>query len=186
MVDGRRWMKWRAMMIAALAMCAGAALWVPGCGSGGESPSSTGGTNDREQRPKIQTIELGGRSFALEVAADEAAITQGLSDRKSIAADGGMLFVFDEPRYAQFVMRRCYVPIDLIFVDRKGYIDSLHRMEVIRPIEGPAWHNPSSGYNSAGRVQYAIELKGGTLDELGLSRGDKIDLPTKALQSLVR
>jgi len=186
MVDVRRWVMVKAAVVAALAVFAGAALWVPGCGSGGESPSSTAGSNDREQRPKTQTIQLGGRSFELEVAADEAAITQGLSDRKSIAADGGMLFVFDEPRYAQFVMRRCYVPIDLIFVDRKGYIDSLHRMEVIRPIGGPAWRDPSSGYTSVGRVQYAIELKGGTLDELGLSRGDKIDLPIKALQSLAR
>ena len=93
-----------------------------------------------------------------------------------------MLFVFPSPRPTQFVMRRCYVPIDLIFIDDDGYIDSLHAMEVIEPIGGARWKNPFSGYPSAGSILYAVELKGGKIAELGLKRGEKLDLPDAALQ----
>ena len=93
-----------------------------------------------------------------------------------------MLFVFPSPVKTQFVMRRCYVPIDLVFIDEDGYIDSLHAMEVIEPVGGARWKNPSSGYPSAGSIRYAVELKGGKIEELGLKRGEKIDLPEAVLQ----
>ena len=152
-----------------------------GCGPGGADSATKG--QPETKAPSFETITIKDRSFKLELALDQASRMQGLSDRKEIPKDGGMLFVFGQPVQAGFVMRRCYVPIDLIFVDRKGYIDSLHRMKVIEPVGGPAWENPLRNYSSAGRIQYAIELKGGTLDKLGLERSDKIELPFDRLQS---
>ena len=93
-----------------------------------------------------------------------------------------MLFVFPSPVRTQFVMRRCYVPIDLIFIDEDGYIDSLHAMEVIKPIGSARWKNPSLGYPTRGYILYAVELQGGKIAELGLQRGEKLDLPEAVLQ----
>lgn len=183
MVVGRRLILLRIGLLSLLALMAGLVLHATGCGSGGSEPSTSAPA--QTQPLKTRKITIKGQPFVLELALDDDAREQGLSDRKEIADDGGMLFVLPEPRLAYFVMRRCYVPIDLIYVDRKGFVDSMHRMQVIEPIGSPAWEDPSSGYSSVGSVQYVIELKGGTLDQLGLSRGEKIDLPFEELQSLV-
>lgn len=179
MVDAKRWLVERAGAVALVAL----ALFVSACGNGGEATK----LSDRDATNGPATLEtidfpLKGETFTLELALDNASRTQGLSDRKSIDADGGMLFVFPSPVKTQFVMRRCYVPIDLIFVDEDGYIDQLHAMEVIEPIGGARWKNPFLGYPTAGYVRYAIELKGGKIAELGLKRGEKIELPEAVLQ----
>ncbi|MGB0767455.1 MAG: DUF192 domain-containing protein [Phycisphaeraceae bacterium] len=165
------------------------ALAMVGCG-GGEaervgSPTQAGSDASGaaiDAAARTVALPIKGRVFALELAIDDAARSQGLSDRQSIDADGGMLFVFPFERQTQFVMRRCYVPIDLIYLDADGYIDSLHAMEVIEPVGGPRWENPASGYPSVGRILYAIELRGGTIGELGLRRGEKLELPEAVLQ----
>lgn len=153
------------------------------CGNGGDPAEKPGGDGDNEPAA-LETIEwpISGQTFTLELAVDGDAREQGLSDRKTIADDGGMLFVFPSPVKTQFVMRRCYVPIDLIFVDEDGYIDQLHAMEVITPIGGARWKKPFTGYPTAGYILYAIELKGGKIAELGLKRGEKLELPEAVLQ----
>ena len=160
-----------------------ALLCLVACGNAGD----TAGPQDLSVTTKpadAQTVELilKGQAFNLELALDDASRNQGLSDRKSIDADGGMLFVFASPVKTQFVMRRCYVPIDLIFIDKDGYIDSLHAMQVIEPIGGARWKNPFTGYPTVGRILYAVELAGGKIEELGLQRGEKINLPEAVLQ----
>ena len=173
---------------AALLLVVVVSAGLPGCGKSGE-PAGGGDASEKGQvseTPKTQRVELAGKPFTLELALDNDSRMHGLSDRKSIADDGGMLFVFPEPEQTQFVMRRCYVPIDLIFIDDDGYIDSLHRMKVIEPIGGEQWMHPTTGYASVGSIQFVIELKGGTLDKLGLKRGDRIDLPRDQLQSMAQ
>ncbi|MBX2853001.1 MAG: DUF192 domain-containing protein [Phycisphaeraceae bacterium] len=166
-----------AVLAAVLVSC------LPACGNGGEPATKPGG--DTAKAPaELETIAfpIKGKAFTLELAIDGDARTQGLSDRKSIADDGGMLFVFPSPVKTQFVMRRCYVPIDLIFIDEDGYIDSLHAMEVIEPVGGARWKNPFTGYSTAGSILYAVELQGGKIAELGLKQGEKLELPEAVLQ----
>ncbi len=120
-------------------------------------------------------VTIAGRTFELELADTPAERYQGLSDRASIPKDGGMLFVFPGEARRSFVMRRCLVPIDLIYMDAQGRVLNTYQMTV-EP------YNRSDGeltsYRSDGKAQYVIELRGGTLDELNLSRGDRVDLPT--------
>ncbi|MEM6258563.1 MAG: DUF192 domain-containing protein [Planctomycetota bacterium] len=153
------------------------------CGNGGE-PADTAGPEAGSDPGIVETVDvtLKGQTFSLELALDHASRIQGLSDRKSIAEDGGMLFIFPRPVQTMFQMRRCYVPIDVVFIDEDGYIDSLHAMQVIEPIGSPRWKNPASGYPTAGPILYAIELAGGKIEELGLRRGEKVELPEAVLQ----
>jgi len=179
MADERslKWCAGRAVGVA----CALVLLMVlSACGNGGE-PAGPAGDTPTDQ-PQTIAWTLKGRTFDLELALDDDARRQGLSGRKSIADDGGMLFKFPEPVKTQFVMRRCYVPIDLIFIDEDGYIDSLHAMEVIEPVGGARWKNPSLGYPTRGLILYAVELQGGKIAALGLERGEKLDLPKAVLQ----
>lgn len=182
MADGWRLTRQQMGRIAVFVLCSALLLGLVACGNRGEpaDPPDTG--SNATTTPETIELTLKDQTFKLELALDEDSRLKGLSDRKTIAEDGGMLFVFPFPRQTQFVMRRCYVPIDLVFIDEDGYIDSLHAMEVIEPIGGARWKNPFSGYPSAGAILYAIELKGGKIEELGLKRSEKLHLPEAVLQ----
>ena len=127
------------------------------------------------QFPETERITIAGRAFELELALTEAQRYQGLSDRAWIPEDGGMLFVFPDAARRAFVMRRCLVPIDLVYLDADGRVLNMHRME-IEPYDRPEWM--LRRYRSDGPAQYVIELAGGTLDELELARGDRVEIPS--------
>lgn len=138
-------------------------------------------------QPRLQTLEvmLGGERFDLELALTHFQRFKGLSDREVIEPDGGMLFVFPESRPLQFVMRRCLVPIDLIFLDSWGVITTLHEMEV----EPEPFHTPDSElrtYPSDGVARFAIEVAGGTIARLGLRVDQTIRLPLDDLKAKAR
>ena len=134
-------------------------------------------------KPGTQAVTIAGRTFHLELAMDDASRLQGLSDRAEIPADGGMLFVFPQPRSVSFVMRRCLVPIDIIYLDPNGRVVQTHAMQV-EPYDTP--ERKLRLYPSQWPAQFAIELRGGTLETLGLQLGQKIDMPLDALKQQAR
>jgi uncharacterized protein len=125
-------------------------------------------------------VSIAGRTFHLEVADTPQARYQGLSDRRTLAADGGMLFVFPKAATQIFVMRRCHFPIDLIYLSPAARIVSMHRMAV-EPADTAEYNLVR--YESTWPAQYAIELAGGAIDTLGLREGQKIALPLNALKA---
>ncbi len=129
-------------------------------------------------------LTINQRVFSLEIAAAPEKRFQGLSDRQSIAEDGGMIFIFPQASELAFVMRRCAVPIDLIFVDPSGRVVNTHQMKVEADPE--ASDAKLTKYTSAWPAQFAIELKGGTLPGLKLEPGQRLDLPVEELKRLAR
>ena len=153
----------------------------------GNSGGDSGGLPP-EPEPLTESLDLtlNGQVFRLELALNHAQRYQGLSDRRSIGEDRGMLFVHRSAQVLQFVMRRCHVPIDLIYLDEHGRIVAMHAMPVVQPIGGNRWYDPRTSYSSHKYAQFAIELRGGTLPTLGLQVGDIIDLPLEALKARAR
>lgn len=156
---------------AALVACVAA----PGC----SKPSVPAG---------FERVVIAGRPFTLELVADDATRMKGLGDRTSIPEDGGMLFSFPDSRIRQFVMRDCLVPIDIIFLDADGRIVAMHHM----PIEDPKRDDEDAmqyelrlaRYSSRYNARYAIELKGGMLENLDLQAGQQIRMDTKRLAEI--
>lgn len=130
-----------------------------------------------------QRVELGGRTFNLELALDGKSRHQGLSNRDHLPSDGGMLFVFPQPRLLEFVMRRCLIPLDLVFLGPGGRVVAIHRMQV-EPYDTP--DDELRRYASVWPAQFAIELPGGTVDTLQLELGTEIELPLQALKHQAR
>ncbi|MEM8783114.1 MAG: DUF192 domain-containing protein [Planctomycetota bacterium] len=128
-------------------------------------------------------VTLGDQSFDLELALEPATRIQGLSDRAYIAPDGGMLFAFPRAGNLNFVMRRCLVPIDIVFLDPGGRITATHAMQ-IEPYDRP--DRLLRKYGSRYPAQFAIEVAGGTLESLALRPGDRIDLPLEDLKARAR
>jgi len=140
--------------------------------------------SDSGMEPRRQWVNIDGQTFNLELALYEKAWEQGLSDREEIEANGGMLFVFHAARPRTFVMRRCYVPIDLIFLDANGFVVKMHQMHI-----EPNPYAPDSQltpYDSIDPAQFAIELRGGTLGRLKVHIADRINLPVDSLKRLAR
>jgi len=138
---------------------------------------------ERPPLPSVIPVTIADRVFRLETAMDPDTRKEGLSDRKDIAADGGMIFVFPSAEVQDFWMIRCNFPIDVIFLDGGGRVVSSSKMDV----EPPETRNaPARTYSSHWPALFAIELKGSTLDSLGLKNGDKIDLPLAQLKASAR
>jgi len=130
-------------------------------------------------------VFLSGVAFDLELAADPASRERGLSGRDAIDARGGMLFVFPDDAPRAFWMRDCKVDMDVAFLDRTGRVVAVHRMRA----EPPRQPHESADqyllrlrrYPSLGPARFAVELRAGTLAQLGLSAGSRVDVTGIAL-----
>ena len=146
-----------------------AAILTPGC--------------DEDKLPTHQEIELAGQTFNLELALTEPARRKGMMGRKKLAKNAGMLFAFESERLRRFWMKDCHIPLDVIYLDKQGRIVAIRTMPPPDP-DTPDHQLPR--YSSRWPAQFAIELRAGRAEQLGLTEGDKIDLPLQRLKTLAR
>lgn len=113
---------------------------------------------------------FGTACFLLEVADDQAERAQWLMDRDELAADRGMLFVFDTPSVASFWMKDTRIPLDMIWLDETKRI--IHLATDVPPCEtdpcptyGPAWALAS----------YVIELNAWTVTKHSIELNQRVD-----------
>jgi len=146
----------------------------------------------------VMPVEISGQTFELDIVADEDSRELGLGGRKQMDANKGMLFSFTDSKIRNFVMRDCYIDIDIIFLDATGRITAMHHMPVEEQIQPEETRNYQVGnqwfsgtydrrlkkYSSRYNAQYAIELLGGTLEKLDLKDGQLIKFDTKYLRSI--
>jgi uncharacterized membrane protein (UPF0127 family) len=116
------------------------------------------------------TVEIGGKPFELEVAANDDDRQRGLMYRKSMPDDHGMLFVFPDERPLSFWMRNTLIPLDILYLDRSGKVVSVSQM---KPLD-------ESGVPSGWPAKYAVELNVGTAQKLGVKAGDVLRIPAEA------
>jgi uncharacterized membrane protein (UPF0127 family) len=92
----------------------------------------------------------------------------GLSRTDSLADGEGMLFVHSEPDSYGYVMRNMSFGLDIIFVDIDGTVTTIH--------DAP---EPDGEYEEtyAGYGRYVLEVPRGYADRVGLSEGDRVEIP---------
>ena len=96
---------------------------------------------------------LGGATWRVEIAADEESRKQGLSGRRALADDGGMLFVFEAPRRVCLWMRDALLPLDAVFLDSRLRVINRARMTPLT----------ETRHCSARPALFALEVEGGAL-----------------------
>jgi uncharacterized membrane protein (UPF0127 family) len=84
-----------------------------------------------------------------------------------IADDQGMLFVFPDERYQGFWMKNTITALDIAFARMDGRIVTIHTMPPLTLRTFP----------SLEPVMFALEVKAGTFERLGIREGDRIDIP---------
>lgn len=103
--------------------------------------------------------------FTVEVARTRAERNFGLSWRKSLPAQGGMLFVYPDTPVVEMWMANTYLALDMIFIGPSGHIDNLAQQ--LAP-------HTSGDFTSGLPTLAVLELAGGTAARLGFQRGDEV------------
>lgn len=162
----------------------------------GSSPMQPATTQPAASQPAsqpaaaVEKLTIANEQFSLEIAADDASREKGLMGRDVIAEHGGMLFIFPQPDRQYFWMKDCPIDIDILFVDAKGMIAATHAMKAEaakREDESEdSYENRLARYDSRVPVQFAIELKAGTIKRLHLRPGWLIAIDVARLAALAK
>ncbi len=115
--------------------------------------------------------QRGASRFSVEIADDDEERARGLMFREHMPTSAGMLFIYDTPAPVSFWMRNTLIPLDMIFVDARGVVTSVHsnaRPRDETPIPGK------------GLVRAVLEINGGLAGRLGISAGDVMRHPSFA------
>lgn len=88
-----------------------------------------------------------------------------------IADDQGMLFVFAYEQVRGFWMRNTIAALDIAFARADGTIVKTWRMPPLT----------LRNFSSIEPAMFALELKAGTLDRLGVHEGDRLEIPPDVL-----
>ena len=128
------------------------------------------------QPQKLSTISVifKGHDLNIMLAKTRAEKAKGLMFYNEIASDTGMLFVYKYPQQMSFWMMNTKIPLDLVF-----FSENLTVTEYIKNMIPGFGKRPDTlpHYDSNGKAQYALELKAGMIDELGIVVGDKLEIP---------
>ena len=98
------------------------------------------------------------------VANTDALRELGLSDRKSLAANAGMLFVFEAPDRYSFWMKDMYFPLDLLWISADHIVVDI--TENATPESFPATFSPKAP------AQFVLEVNAGFVAQHHLVVGD--------------
>ena len=120
-------------------------------------------------KPEV-VIHAGERPVRVKV---ELALTrdqhsQGLMYRQTMAADHGMLFVFDKTEIHGFWMKNTPLPLDMIFIDEDNEIVGIVENTVPFSTTNQSVWRPS---------RYVLEVNGGFSAAHGVKAGQTVDLP---------
>lgn len=112
-------------------------------------------------------IRIKGLDMHVELAMTPDTRSCGLSNRKSLAPDRGMLFLFPNVKQRTFWMKNTTIPLSIAFIDENRTIVKMYRMEPVQT---------STRYPSGQPVPYALEVNQGWFESHDVQIGDKIEM----------
>ena len=113
--------------------------------------------------PRIE-LNAGIHRIDAEVAADQQNRMQGLMNRRNMASNQGMLFVFTRPDRHCMWMRNTLLPLSVAFLDERGRILNIEDMK-------PQTEN---NHCAATPARFALEMNQGWFASKGIKVGQRI------------
>lgn len=104
-------------------------------------------------------------TFHVELASTPEQRERGLMFREHMAADAGMLFVFDQPALQTFWMKNTLIPLDMIFLSPDREIVGIVANAEPLTLTGRGVNEPS---------QFVLEINGGLAARLGIRAGQRM------------
>jgi uncharacterized membrane protein (UPF0127 family) len=141
-------------------------------------------SSEPNELDKLKSVRLAIKGAQFEVWIADTAETQQRGLMKVAAGqmanlpDGthrGMLFVFEDERYRSFWMKDTIIPLDIAYMSSEGIVTATHTMT-------PLDTRPNR-YPSLRPARFALEVNANLFTELGLRKGDRIEIPQSVLKT---
>ena len=116
-----------------------------------------------------QQIKVGSQTLKVEVASNEDDRQLGLMHRDKMAAQHGMLFIFDNSGQYCMWMKNTLIPLSVAFADENGKILNIEDMQ-------PQTKNQ---HCAMGAARYALEMNMGWFAKHQVQPGMRIELSGK-------
>lgn len=120
---------------------------------------------------KIPTATINNHSFNLEITKTQQEKEIGLSAKKKLEQNAGMLFLFEKPGSYPFWMKNMKFPIDIIFI-RNGRIVTIHKN--VKPPKNSNENPPT--YNSTEPANTVLEINADLSEKYNFKVGDVVRL----------
>ncbi len=115
----------------------------------------------------VPRVCIGTACIFVEVADSPEERETGLMFRNFLAADRGMIFVFDEEKINSFWMKNTRIPLDAIWIDGEGSVVDVQTM-------APCQSDPCQIYTPPGPAEFVLEVNAGWSASHGIEMGDKV------------
>ncbi len=145
---------------------------------------------EKISRPQYWPIQIGELFFPrMELALTDAERARGLMQRRELAEDQGMIFVFPQERMLRFWMKNTLLPLDVVFLNRQGVVVEARQMPA-EPPQKPGesdleYESRLPYYSSGGVAQIVLEFRAGIISQLGLQTGENLGLDIDGLLALL-
>ena len=107
--------------------------------------------------------------FTIEIADDPAEQAQGLMFVEELPQFSGMLFINEAPRRTAFWMKNTLIPLDMLFIDATGRVQTLH--ENATPLS-------EETIDGGEDILAVLEINGGLSKKLGIREGAEVRHPS--------
>lgn len=122
-----------------------------------------------------KTIIVGGKTFFIEIADSPEERQMGLSGRKELEKNSGLLFIFDKQNTRPpFWMKGMEISIDIVWIDNDKVIQ-LNTDVKPEPTDTP--DKDLRLYTPNQPIDQVLELSAGTVKEMKIRVGDKVEMP---------
>lgn len=112
--------------------------------------------------------DWGAAEFRVDLADTPEERSQGLMFVDKMAADKGMLFVYERPQVAAFWMRNTLIPLDMIFAGPDGVVTRVHH---------DAIPGDETVIDGGPGVSFVLEINGGLARRMGIDAGSQLRHP---------
>ncbi|MCE4224740.1 DUF192 domain-containing protein [Methylobacterium sp. C25] len=116
--------------------------------------------------PLAIVSKSGRHAFKVEVMRTDSDRGRGLMFRKSLAADRGMLFDFEQVQTVNMWMKNTYLPLDMVFIRADG---------TVARVAADTEPFSTKVIPSGEPVLAVLEVNAGTAQKLGIRSGDRVE-----------
>lgn len=122
-------------------------------------------------QPAAKIVQINNLKIAAEVVDTPDKRSKGLSERDGLAADSGMLFIFEKDDHYSFWMKNVKFPIDIIFITANRRVAQIFQNV---PPEPGVNDSKLTIYKPDQPVRYVLEVAAGSSQRASIKTGDQV------------